>query len=531
MQSLRISTPSLIIGALCVFVECEGATAGPPAGDDLRQIALKNAPAAYREYLEFLALPSDAIVPADIEKNVVWLIRALQRAGLQAKRLENGGRPMVYAEWPNRRAELKTVLLYMHFDAQPVVPQSWHQPNPWVPVLKERAADGSWKVLQTDLLFRESVNPDWRVFARTAADDKGPIAMFLAAADAMHRASVDPRTNLKVILDSEEEKGSPGLSSVIDANRALLAADGLLVVDGPMHPSNRPTVIFGNRGLAALTLTVYGAKRALHSGHYGNYAPNPAFMLAQLLASMKDARGKVVIPGYYDGVTIDDRARKVMSAVPDDEDGLKKELGFAKPDGVGATLQEALQYPSLNVRGLKSAEVGDKVATIVPDTAIAEIDIRTVPEVDANRLIGLVRAWIEKQGFHVTSGPPTDQERAANPRLASMVARVGDDAVAARTDLEAAIGTWTQRAIRRAFGAEPVRIRIMGGTVPTAAMARKLDIPFVIVPLANYDNNQHTHDENLRLGNFRTGVETFLALLTEPLSPEPGRSKPPAQRP
>jgi acetylornithine deacetylase/succinyl-diaminopimelate desuccinylase-like protein len=181
-------------------------------------------------------------------------------------------------------------------------------------------------------------------------------------------------------------------------------------------------------------MTVYGPKQELHSGHYGNYAPNPAQTLARLLASMKDDEGRVTIPGYYDAVKLDEESQKVMRAVPDDEPTLRKRLGIAEAEKVGGNYQEALQYPSLNVRGMQSADIGLRARTIVPATATAEIDLRTVPETPPQALFDLLKSHVEKQGFHVVKGPPTDEERARHPKLVSLeLSGISSSGTAVRT--------------------------------------------------------------------------------------------------
>jgi acetylornithine deacetylase/succinyl-diaminopimelate desuccinylase-like protein len=290
-----------------------------------------------------------------------------------------------------------------------------------------------------------------------------------------------------------------------------------VIHDGPMHATNRPTLVFGNRGAAKASIKIYGAKVSLHSGHYGNYAPNPAQRLATLLASMKDDQGRVTVPGYYDHVKLGEAERRIMAAVPDDEAALQKRLGIAKADQVGANYQEAMQYPSLNVRGMASAAVGDKVANIVPDSAVAELDLRTTPDSDAKYLGKLIEAHIEKQGYHLVKGTPTDDDRARYDKLATFnyQAEGGD---AAGTPIDSAVGQWAYQAMVDAFGVkpEPVRIRMMGGTVPTAEIVEALRVPFAIVPLVNADNNQHASNENMRMGNYVNGIRTIYGLITRP---------------
>jgi acetylornithine deacetylase/succinyl-diaminopimelate desuccinylase-like protein len=471
------------------------------------------------EFLDLLAIPDVADVPADIQHNAAFLKKAFEDRGFETRLLANAAnRPQVFARLAAHAAGAKTVLFYIHFDGQPVVPAEWSQPSPFEPVVKRRDAEGKWIVVDRDALFTKPLDPELRVFARAASDDKAPIMMMLTAIDLLKAAGKAPAIEVKVILDSEEEIGSPSLAGVIAANAALLKSDALVILDGPTHPSGRPTLVFGNRGIATATLVVYGPRTPLHSGHFGNYAPNPALRLATLMAGMKDDDGRVRIEGWYDGVSLTDADRRVLAATADDEPALRKRIGIAKAEAVGKTYQEALQYPSLNVRGLASASVGAKVANIVPSEAIAELDFRTTPETDGHRLVGLVRAYVEKQGYHLVDGAPSDADRATYDKLASFTP--GAVQKAERTAMDSRVGKWAYAAIHSQAGpdpnAEPVRIRMMGGTVPTDVLVEALHVPFVMVPTVNADNNQHTHDENLRLGNLVSGAETIYALLTTP---------------
>ncbi|PWK37311.1 acetylornithine deacetylase/succinyl-diaminopimelate desuccinylase-like protein [Cupriavidus plantarum] len=480
------------------------------------EAAQTQAAASYREYLDLLSIPNDSIVPEDIQRNVAWLEQAFKKRGFTTQALDNDGKPMLFAEYPGKQSNRKTVLFYMHLDGQPVIPSQWQQKSPWTPVLKQKGANGNWEEIDTNKLFSGTVDPEWRVFGRSSSDDKGPIMMMLAAIDALKGANGEPAVNVKVILDSEEEKGSPSIAKVMQAHKDLLACDAIVIHDGPMHATNRPTLVFGNRGAAKAKLTVYGPKSPLHSGHYGNYAPNPAQRLATLLASMKDDTGRVTIPGYYSKVKLGEAERKIMAAVPDDETALKRRLGIAQTDKVGKNYQEAMQYPSLNVRGLAAAAVGDKVANIVPDKAEAELDLRTTPDSDAAYLGKLVEQHIVKQGYHLVQGAPTDEDRARYDKLASFSYQ-SEGGNAAGSPIDSGVAKWAYAALTGTFGTnpEPVRIRMMGGTVPTAEIVNVLKVPFVIVPLVNADNNQHAANENLRLGNYTSGVRTMYGLLTQ----------------
>jgi acetylornithine deacetylase/succinyl-diaminopimelate desuccinylase-like protein len=470
---------------------------------------------SFREYFEFLSMPSDATVPADIQKNADWLERAFRKRGFTTKQLDNKGKPMLFAEWPKKAAGAKTVLFYMHLDAQPVVDREWSQKSPWQPVVKKKDSSSNWQTLPTEALFAVPLDPELRVFARCSSDDKGPIMMFLAAFDGLKQAGLDPAINVKVLIDSEEEKGSPSIPSVVSSNKNLLGSDAIVIHDGPRHASERPTLVFGNRGNSRVTLVVHGPKQPLHSGHFGNYVPNPAIRLARLIASMKDDDGKVTVAGYYDRIQLSPAEKKILADTGDDEAAIKRRTGIKTAETVGGNLQEAIQYPSLNVRGMAAASVGEKASNIIPYQAIAEFDLRTTPEAPPEYLFGLVKAHIEKQGYHLVPGAPTDQDRATYDKLATLT--MGSGGRAARTPLDSPLGKWVYQSLKNTNrNDEPVRIRMMGGSVPTDSLVEILGAPFVIVPLVNGDNNQHTFDENMRVGHYVDGIRTIFGLLRSP---------------
>ncbi len=483
--------------------------------DQVVKAAQRNFP----EFLDLLAIADVADNPADIQRNAAFLQQAFTRRGFKTQLLANpANRPLVLAELATPAAGAKTLLLYIHFDGQPVIAEEWAQKSPFDPVVKQRDEQGAWHDVARDRLLAQPFDPELRVFARAASDDKAPIMMLLTAIDMLKAQGKAPASNIKVILDSEEEIGSPSLAGVVKANAAAFKADALIILDGPVHGSGRPTLVFGNRGIAQATLVVYGPRSPLHSGHFGNYVPNPALRLAALLASMKDDGGRVLVEGYYDGIALTPADRATLAATGDDEAALRKRAGIARAESVGASYQEALQYPSLNVRGMVSAAVGAKAANIVPSEATAELDLRTTPEADGRHLFDLLKRHIEKQGYHLTDGLPNDADRATYDKLASF--RLGSVQSATRTPMDSPIAHWAVTALRSATapdpGGEPVRIRMMGGTVPTDVLLDALHLPFIGVPTVNADNNQHAHDENLRIGNFISGTQTLFSLLVTP---------------
>jgi acetylornithine deacetylase/succinyl-diaminopimelate desuccinylase-like protein len=472
----------------------------------------------FGEFLDLLAIPNVADVPADIRRNADFVKRAFERRGFDAQLLANpADRPLVFAKLDGMPGA-KTILFYIHLDGQPVVPEEWAQPSAFDAVVKRRDAGGAWQPVGRDALDAKPLDRELRVFARSASDDKAPILMMLTAVDLLKASGKTPAFNVSVVVDSEEEIGSPSLAGVVAANASLFRSDALVILDGPAHPSGRPTLVFGNRGIAQAKLVVYGPPAPLHSGHFGNYAPNPAFRLATLLAGMKDDDGRVRIAGWYDGIVLTDADRAEMAASGDDEAALTKRTGVAKPEKVGATYQESLQYPSLNVRGMASASIGAKAANIVPSDATAELDFRTTPENDGRHLFELAKRYIESKGYHLVDGAPTDADRAKYERLASFT--LGSVEKAERTPMDSPLGQWAYRAVHSNAGpnpaVDPVRIRMMGGTVPTDVLVDALHLPFLMIPTVNADNNQHAHDENVRVGHLVSGTQTIYALLTTP---------------
>lgn len=463
-------------------------------------------------FRELLAIPNDANNHDDLQLNIDWSTKAFESRGFSITEIVTPTMPLLLAEKKSVSAE-KTVLIYLQLDGQPVDSSRWFQDNPYQSVLKQRNESGEFEPISWKRI--EEYDPEWRIFARSASDAKGPVAAFLTALDIAQEYDVQPNYNIKVIMDFEEELGSPELPQAVLNNKELLAADMLIIFDGPSHISGRPTLTFGARGIATVQLTTYGPVVAQHSGHFGNYAPNPAFRLSKLLASMKDDEGRVIIPGFYNGIEITPEIEEILRAVPDNQDSIKERLQIADTDKVGRYYQEAIQYPSLNVRGMQSGWINDEVRTIIPGWARAEIDVRLVLETDPERLIELIKSHIKEQGFLVLDRTPTREERLEHAKIATFTYNVSYQSF--RTDFDSEVGLWLRRAVQNAYDAEPVMIRMSGGSIPISPFVTTLDIPAVTVPTVNRDNNQHSPNENLRLGNYRNAIKTFLAILGEEL--------------
>jgi acetylornithine deacetylase/succinyl-diaminopimelate desuccinylase-like protein len=461
------------------------------------------------ELVELLSIPNVAADTPNIRRNAEHLRAMLQKRGMAAELLETEGNPLVYGELTVPGAT-RTLLLYAHYDGQPVAAASWKQKDPWTPVLRTGRVDAGGT--DVDLASASKFEPDWRLYARSASDDKSPIVGLCAALDALKASGLAPTSNLRVILDGEEEAGSQSLVPAIGRYRDKFSADLMVIFDGPAHTSGRPTVVYGARGIATFDLTVYGPRSGVHSGNYGNWIPNPAQRLAELLASMKDDDGRVTVAGFYDAVTpLTKDERALLDAVPDDSARMLKTFGVASPERAFDKLQDAMQYPTLNVRGLASAHVGAGARTIIPDSATAAMDIRLVKETRADDLIAKLRTHVRNQGFHVVDAEPDEAARAKYPRIAR-IAAARTATAAFRTSPSDPQARAVVAAIERTFGAPPVQIRTLGGTVPIAPFIDALGFPAVLVPIVNFDNNQHEENENLRLGHLFDGIVTMAAI-------------------
>ena len=406
--------------------------------------------------------------------------------------------------------DFKTVLFYFHIDGQPVDPSKWNQKDPFRPVLKEQKADGLFKAIAWGSL-NAKINDDWRIFGRAAADDKAPIVMFLSALELMKAQNQEPKFNIKIIFDLEEEYGSNGFLSTLKQNKKKYESDYMIIMDGPTHNSNKPTLTFGCRGIATCSITTYGAKLPQHSGHYGNYVSNPVFTLSRLLATMKSENGKVLIKDYYKGITLSAEVSKILNSVPDTKEYINKALLINKEEKVGNAYQEALQYPSLNVRQIGTSWKGKGLKTVIPEYATAHLDVRLVVETDGATQLNKIKNHIKNQGFLVLDRTPTDKERLENSKIVTFKSNPGVNAF--RTPLDSPFGKKLRATFTKTFGETPVSIRTMGGTVPIIPAINELNIPAIIVPMVNMDNNQHSPNENIRIGNIRQGIKICLSIL------------------
>jgi len=462
-----------------------------------------------RGFAEFLAIPNTPAHPQGLRRTAEWARDQLARRGADAELLElPGAPPLVWARLDAPGAQ-RTLGVYVHYDGQPVDPASWTHP-PFEPVLYTAALESGGEPREFPVAG-EAIDPDWRIYARSAGDDKAPVLAILAALDAMKAQGAAPTVNLVFVFEGEEERGSPHLGDFFRKYRDRFDVDLWLICDGPAHQSRRPQLVFGVRGYSGIDLTVYGAERFLHSGHYGNWAPNPAWMLAELLATMRDDDGQVLIEGFYDSVEpLGAKDRAAVLAVPGPEHALKQELGLVRTEGGDATLIERLMIPSLNIRGMASATVGPTARNIVPTTAEATLDVRLVKGNDPDGQLDLIEAHIRKQGYTIIREDPDHETRLAHPKLVKVVRRPGY--IAVRTPIDAPVVAPIIAAAERAAGEPLVLMPTLGGSLPLYLFTDQLGDPIVVVPIANHDDNQHAPDENMRIGNLWYGIRLFAAI-------------------
>ncbi|MFT5132108.1 MAG: acetylornithine deacetylase/succinyl-diaminopimelate desuccinylase-like protein [Gammaproteobacteria bacterium] len=467
-------------------------------------------PLILEKHREFVSIPNVSAIKADMYKNVDFIKPEFERLGFNVHLLESSSLPVFYAE-KTVDAKAKTILFYFHLDGQPVNPDNWDQEDPFTPVIKGQNKKGDWELIDWHDINKK-IEPEWRIFGRAAADDKGPITMMLSAMKLLKDEGTALAYNVKIILDLQEEAGSQGFLSTLEKYKDKYAADYMIIMDGPAHSTNKPTLTFGARGVAWFSMTVYGAKLPQHSGHYGNYAPNPVFSMSHLLASMKNENGRVTIDGYYDGIKMTPGIKALLENVPDNEEEIQKGLGINKADDVGNSYQESLQYPSLNVRHIETSWKGPGVKTVIPEFVTAHIDVRLVAETDGAQQLQKIKNHIQKQGYLLLDREPNDEERLRHSKIVKFEGHPGVNAF--RTDMNAPIGQKLISSLQKYYGEKPVTIRTMGGTVPIVPAINTLKIPAVIVPMVNIDNNQHNPNENLRIGNIIQGIKMCMIILT-----------------
>ena len=433
------------------------------------------------EFTAFLAIPNVATDKENIGRNADAIVAMFAKRGIDARLLRiEGAPPIVVADWKSPRSK-ETIAFYAHYDGQPVDAAQWATP-PWQPVIKED-----------------------RIYARSASDDKGTIIAMLAAIDRVKSPSV----NVKFVFEGEEEQGSPHLAAYLEKFAKDLDADAWMLCDGPVHQSRKMQIFFGARGVTDVEITTYGPLRPLHSGHYGNWAPNPIVALTHLIDSLRDTNARILIPNFYaDVVPLTDAERAALRDIPNVDDDLRRDLALGRTEG--DSLNAQILQPAMNLRGISAGHVGSQASNAIPTEAHASIDFRLVPNETPESVRTLVERFLMNDGWFITRDTPDPATRLAHAKVVKLVWGAGYPP--ARTPIDSAIGQRVAKVIAGAAGYPPVRMPSLGGSIPMYLFQHGGRTPVIGIPIANHDNNQHAANENLRLQNLWDGVEVYRAL-------------------
>lgn len=462
------------------------------------------------DFTTFLSLPNVATKLPDIEKNAAYIEAELKQRGFATRTLSAGPGtpPSVFAELDTPGAR-RTVLFYAHYDGQPISQKGWII-EPFTPSVRTALPEAK----PVDWKAAGPLDPNWRVYARGAGDDKASIQALISAFDALKSNGIKPSVNIKLLYEGEEEQGSPHFGKIVELNRDLLKADALVMGDGPMHQSGRQMVGFGNRGIAGFTLTVYGPIQPLHDGHYGSFAPSPSVMLARLIASLRDDDGKILIPGIYDDVNPPTAADEAaIAAMPANEAELRHSLGLGRNIGPNR-IAEGYLRPTLNVRSIHVGDDGPNAANAIAAEGFASFDIRLVKGETPARVHRLIEAYLASLGWTVVHTTPDLETRLAHPKVLKLSWDEGES-IAAKTPLDLPAARAIVASIGRTVGYKPIELPTSGGSSGIAEAVDQLHLPMIGVSIANYDDNQHARNENLRLGNLWDGIEVYAGLLAD----------------
>lgn len=465
---------------------------------------------------DLVRLPSVAADRQSLAACADRLEAALKARGFKtAQWTANGAPPAVFGEEDAPGAK-QTVVFYAHYDGQPVTPAQWSSP-PFAPVMRDGPLTRSARTIDWQRAT-PPFDPDWRLFGRAAADDKASIVAFLAAFDALRALHRIPSVNLKIIWEGEEEAGSPHLAEILKQHAAELHGDLLLIGDGPVHQSETPTLYFGARGSMDLEMTVYGPNQPLHDGHYGNWAPNPAVMAAELIASMRDSNGRILIPGFDSRVRpLTPAEQQAIANLPPVEPRLKREFGIGRTEG-DEGLTASTMRPALNVRGIAAGAVGGAARNAIPDEATLSLDFRLVPDQMPHGVRQKVESFLKSKGWTIVSVAPDEQTRLAHAKIVRL--DWGSGYPGLRTNMATRQSRAAIAAAEDAAGGHVAQLPMMGGSVPIYLFHDILQEPVIGLPIVNHDDSQHAPNENLRLKNLWNGIDAYAAMIAELGSPQ-----------
>lgn len=471
----------------------------------------KNGASILDDFKTLLSIPNVAFDLPNIKTNAEHIRAELEKRGVETKLLRMVGTPpIVYGYYPVENAT-QTLAFYVHYDGQPVDKTKWIN-DPWKPTYYDKSMLEGGKAMDFPTKSEE-IDEEHRIYARSAGDDKAPIITILTALDLIQENKLSVTSNLVFFFEGQEEAGSRQLQQYLTDHRELVdEIDLWLFCDGPIHQSRRPQLVFGVRGVTGMEITTYGPNRPLHSGHYGNWAPVPGQLLADLLTSMKDDKGNIIIEGFYDDVApLSASEKAALANIPLIDEDLKQELGINDPEG-DESYNERLLRPSLTIRGLSSGNTGKLARNVVPATATASIGIRLVKGCDPEKQKDLVERHIQSQGFHIVREDPDLATRLKYPKIAMVTRSSGYPA--ARTSMDLPIVKQVIDRAKVVAGDDLILLPTLGGSLPLYLFTDELAKPAIVVPIANHDNNQHAANENMRIGNLWYGIQLMSALMT-----------------
>lgn len=480
-----------------------------PAALAARQWRQSHERAIVDEFVALLSIPNIASDRANIQRNAELIKKMMTQRGIASRLVAvPDSNPVVFGEITTPGA-VRTIVFYAHYDGQPLDPKEWITP-PFQPTLRSGLLEKDAQVIPLPSPGTP-FNPEWRLYARSSGDDKAPIIAMLSALDAIRAAGLHFKSNIKFVFEGEEEAGSENLEKIIAANKDLFAGEVWFMCDGPVYQTRQPLIAFGARTVLRIDITVFGPDHELHSGHYRNWAPNPALSLAKLLASMKDDNGHVLVEHFYDGIEpLSETEKRALAEAPDLGPQLMREFQLGSTDAAPKKLNELITLPSLNIRGMASSRIGAQASNVIPSTAMATIDIRLVKGMDPHKTAERVMEHIRRQGFFLTDQKPTAEVRTAHAKVALVTAKGDEPAI--RTAMDLPISQEVIRVVDSVRG-PAVKLPNMGGGLPLTSVERPLGAHTIVVPIANHDDNQHTFDENLRIQNLWDGIELMAALL------------------
>jgi acetylornithine deacetylase/succinyl-diaminopimelate desuccinylase-like protein len=424
--------------------------------------------------IDYLRRPSISAYGEGIGEVAGYIADVMRQLGLKVQILPTAGWPMVFGEYTAPFAS-PTVLLYGHYDVQPPDPlEAWVTP-PFQPAVR-----------------------DGRLYARGAGDNKGQHFAQLLALESLLACSGYLPCHVKVLLEGEEEVGSPHMPACISEHRDLLRADLVIVSDGPVHESGRSVISFGVRGVLDLELRARGAKEDLHSGNWGGIVPNPLWTLVHLLSTMKNARGEITIAGFYDNVLpLSPMERAALEQLPVDIERVKQTLALQRLDEPWERgyFERLAAWPTLTINGLHGGYGGPGSKTVLPHEAVAKCDIRLVEAQTVEEILAKVQAHVQRHApeVEITSHGGMDPSR---------------------TPLDSPFTVPLRQAIAAVQGEEPLLVPAMGGSLPMYAFTKTLGIPAFGVPYANADEANHAPNENLEVARFFLGIKTGAAMLS-----------------